>query len=82
MASEHLVQYRHLRQHAVTGLMDYDAAWPVEDRLADNDATTNRKTVHESAVVACVVEPRLVNTPAIKPVSKLLIAKAIAVVAG
>ena len=57
------MQHRHLREHAITCLVNDDAARSVEDGLADNDAATYRQAVHKTAVILRVVEPGFVDAP-------------------
>ena len=77
--SKHLMQYRHLRQHAIACLVDDDTARPVEDAFVDDDTTSHGQAMHEAAVVASVVEPGLVDAPVDVFLAEFLVAEAVAI---
>ena len=73
-SSEHLVQHRHLREHAVARFVDHHAARSVEDLVGDDDAAAHRQAMHEAAIVFRIVEPGLVDAPVEMLFAQLLVA--------
>jgi hypothetical protein len=76
------MQNGHLRKHAVSRLMNNDAARSVEHGIRNDDPAANRQAMHEPAIVCGVVEPRFVDAPIEEIIAEGLVAEHVTVMRG